>query len=107
MGDVEKSPVEDNEGQVMIPGTPQKSRKRKLINSSKKMDKVEEWKPARWAMDIDLSNINLSPHRPETPPPGLLYSSNNSPLLYISDDDNVGQLIKTSNFNHKITIIKK
>ena len=46
MGDVEKSPVEDNEGQVMIPGTPQKSRKRKLINSSKKMDKVEERKPA-------------------------------------------------------------
>ena len=50
MGDVEKSQVED------------KSRKRKLINSSKKMDKVEERKPARWAMDIDLSNINLSPH---------------------------------------------
>ena len=40
MGDVEK--VEDNESQVIIPGTPQKSRKRKLIKSSKKIDKVEE-----------------------------------------------------------------
>ena len=107
MGDVEK--VEDNESQVIIPGTPQKSRKRKLIKSSKKMDKVEEKKPARWAMelamDLDLSHINLSPHRPETPPPLLLYSSTASPHLYSSDDDNVGQLIKTSNFHHKITII--
>ena len=83
--------VEDVESQIIIPGTPQKPSKRKLFKSNnchRQMDKMKERKePASWAMDINLPPINLSPHKPSTPPAWMKSSPYRYSFDHHSSDD--------------------